>query len=160
MTADERESVWSRGGAWVFAQFPLGGVALLAALFGPKLPESVLGIARALGVALLGVGGLLFVAGVTRLGRNLTPFPKPLPDGQLVQTGAYGLVRHPLYGGGLIAMLGWALFNGRWAGLVAAVLLGVFFDQKASREEHWLSERYSVYPEYRRRVRNLIPWLY
>ncbi|MGE3270224.1 MAG: isoprenylcysteine carboxylmethyltransferase family protein [Chloroflexota bacterium] len=160
MSPDERETIWTRGGAWVIAQFPLGGLAFLAAWIGPKLPEWTQGAARIIGAVLLAGGGLLFVAGVARLGRNLTPFPKPRADGELVQTGVYAVVRHPLYGGGVIAMLGWALLNGRWAGLVAAILLGIFFDAKATREEHWLAARYPAYPAYRKRVRKLIPLIW
>ena len=35
-------------------------------------------------------------------------------------------------------MVGWALFNGAWLGLLAAAGLAVFFDAKAGLEERWL----------------------
>lgn len=157
--AAHAETIWSRGGAWVFAQFPLSGAALLAAMVGPKLPERIRGGARWLGAGLLGAGSLLAVAGLGGLGRQLTPLPKPSPSATLVQSGAYSMVRHPVYGGLIVAVLGWSLLHGRWAGLLASMLLAAFFDQKASREERWLSAQFSEYPAYRRRVRKLIPWL-
>ena len=154
------DTIWSRGGAWVFAQFPLTALALLAARLGPTLPAVILGPLRWIGLGLFVAGSALLVAGVVRLGPNLTPFPKPRSDAELVDTGAYGLARHPIYGGGVIAIVGWALLNGGWLGLLAAALLSWFFDAKAAREERWLSAKFPEYDAYRRRVRKLIPLLY
>jgi protein-S-isoprenylcysteine O-methyltransferase Ste14 len=103
---------------------------------------------------------MLFLAGLGGLGRQLTPFPKPNRGATLVQSGAYGIARHPIYGGAILAVLGWSLLNGRWAGLVASALLAAFFDRKASREEQWLVGQFAEYPAYRKRVRKLIPWFY
>ena len=161
---DERSprggDIWARGGAWVLAQFPLTALALCAARLGPKIPVVVLGPARWLGLGLFVSGGLLSLAGIVGLGSGLTPFPRPSPDARLVQSGAYGLARHPIYGGGIIAMIGWALLNGAWLGLAAAAGLAIFFNAKAAVEERWMSERFSEYAAYRRRVRKLIPFVY
>lgn len=154
------DGIWSRGGGWVFAQFPLTALALLAARIGPTLPTFMLGPARWVGLGLFVLGGALLVAGAVRLGPNLTPFPKPLAGAKLVETGAYGLARHPIYGGGVLAVVGWALLHGGWLGLLAAALLAVFYDAKASREEQWLRARFPEYAAYRQRVRKLIPFLY
>ena len=158
--AAQSDTVWSRGGAWVIAQFPLGGAAALAAMFGPPLPDAVVTPARWLGAAALGAGGLLALAGLGALGRQLTPFPKPSPDATLVQSGAYGLARHPVYGGLILALLGWSLLHARWSGLAASAVIAVFFDRKAASEERWLAAQFSEYAAYRQRVRKLIPWLY
>jgi protein-S-isoprenylcysteine O-methyltransferase Ste14 len=154
------DDIWSRGGAWVLAQFPLTALALLAAGIGPRLPQIVAGPARWLGAGLLVSGAALFVAGALAMGSKLTPFPKPNEDTALIRSGAFGLARHPIYGGGVIAVIGWALFNGTWLGLVAAGLLAVFFDAKSRLEERWLSARFPEYGGYRRRVRRLIPFVY
>ncbi len=37
------------------------------------------------------------------------PYPRPVPGGRLIENGPFGLVRHPMYGGGVIAALGWGL---------------------------------------------------
>lgn len=157
---DTGETIWSRGGGWVFAQFPLTVAALAAARIGPVFPQAVVVPLRWAGLGLFLVGGLLFVAGILRLGPNLTPFPKPRSDASLVDSGAYGLARHPIYGGGVIATFGWALLNGSWPGLLAALALACFFDAKANREERWLGARFPEYERYRRRVRKLIPFVY
>ena len=81
-------------------------------------------------------------------------------QGELIQSGLYGLVRHPMYGGVILSALGWALFRASLPALVLAVILAVFFDRKAHYEEKRLAAAYPEYPDYRRRVRKLIPFIY
>ena len=80
--------------------------------------------------------------------------------GRLVEDGVFGLVRHPMYGGLVIAALGWGLVMASPTALAGALVLGVFFDLKSRREEAWLAEQFAGYAAYRRRTRRLIPWLY
>lgn len=154
------DDLWARGGAWVLAQFPLTALALFAARLGPTIPSAFLGPARWVGLGLFLTGALLFLAGIFKLGSGLTPFPKPLQRTDLVQSGPYGLARHPIYGGGVIAIVGWALLNGGWLGLLAAAAMACFFDAKAGVEERWMLTRFPEYAAYRRRVRKLIPFVY
>lgn len=157
---------WWRGrrGEW----YVVGQVVLIALVFaGPRRwsgwPPSPLPFPATrlwFGLLLILLGGALFVAGVLRLGSNLTPLPYPRDDGMLVREGAYGLVRHPLYGGGLIAALGWAAVTGSVPVLVYAAALFVLLDVKARREEEWLAGKYPAYRQYRRSVRKLIPFVY
>ncbi len=77
-----------------------------------------------------------------------------------METGAYRLARHPIYGGLIIAAAGWGLLMASpVALLLAAVLLG-FFDLKSRREELWLADGYPGYAAYRARTRRLLPGLY
>ncbi len=108
----------------------------------------------------MAAGGILLAAGIMRLGRGLTPLPCPNDGAELVQSGPFALVRHPMYGGGLVLALGWALVVQGWLTLGYAALLFAFLDIKSRREEQWLCERYPGYPAYQRRVRKLIPFLY
>lgn len=114
----------------------------------------------ALGAALGLVGGGLSLWGVLSLGRNLTAVPAPKDDAELVETGAYQLVRHPIYSGIILGAFGWALLvNGELTLLYAFILL-LFFDIKSRREERWLQAKYDGYSAYQTRVRKLIPFLY
>jgi protein-S-isoprenylcysteine O-methyltransferase Ste14 len=111
--------------------------------------------------AVLGLGAsVLIVKGLLDLGRNLTPLPYPRDDGQLVQSGAYGIVRHPLYSGLILAALSWVVFQLSLSHLIAAAILFAFFDAKARREEAWLTEKYPEYSDYQQRVKKLIPGVY
>ncbi|MEG4484057.1 isoprenylcysteine carboxylmethyltransferase family protein [Microcoleus sp. D2_18a_B4] len=111
--------------------------------------------------SILGLTGLIFIIkGLIDLGKNLTPLPYPREDGELVQTGIYGIVRHPLYSGLILAALGWTLFQMSISHLIASALLIILFEIKANREETWLTKKYPAYSEYRQRVKKLIPGIY
>lgn len=151
-----------RGEGWVVAQ-----MILLAAIgVAPQIDPlgrwgGVVGqMSRPLGGVVAFGGAALAALSVLQLGSNLTPFPRPVAGGQLVRTGAYALVRHPIYTGLILLAIGWSLLRGSSLALVLALGLIVFFDQKARREEQWLVDVYPEYKEYRAKVRKLIPWLY
>ena len=112
------------------------------------------------GVVLLLGGGILLSAGIVRLGANLTAVPYPKEQATLVETGPYAVVRHPMYSGGIILAFGWGLLVHGWLTVGYAIILLVFFDVKSRREEQWLSEKFSEYAMYQKRVRKLIPLLY
>ncbi len=119
-------------------------------------------------VAALVVGGVLFALGLgllawagLRLGSSLTPFPAPRTDQTVKTAGPYALVRHPMYGGGILIALGWSIIFATVIGLVLSAFLAVFLDLKACREEAWLSERLDGYTAYRARTpHKLLPFIY
>jgi protein-S-isoprenylcysteine O-methyltransferase Ste14 len=153
----------ARGATWVIVQIILLGLILLL----PTQIDGLPTVPASLSMIALVVGGVIALAGLTivilsalTLGPNLTIFPAPRPEGRLIQTGLYSLVRHPIYCGVILVALGWSVAR---AGLLSLVMTGalvVFFDRKAAREEQWLVDKFPEYQEYRRRVRKLIPWLY
>ncbi|TAG72466.1 MAG: isoprenylcysteine carboxylmethyltransferase family protein [Oscillatoriales cyanobacterium] len=111
--------------------------------------------------SILSLIGLTFIIkGLIDLGKNLTPLPYPREDGELVQTGIYEIVRHPLYSGGIFAAFAWTIFQFSLSHLIATAILVIFFDIKSRREETWLSDKYPDYSEYRQRVKKLIPGIY
>jgi len=112
------------------------------------------------GKGLLLAGGILSSAGFYSLGTNLTVLPRPRENARLVETGAYRLVRHPIYGGLFFAALGWGLSVHSCLTIAYALLLCVFLDIKARREERWLRERFPEYAAYQKRVARLIPFIY
>jgi len=154
---------WWRGarGEWyVAAQAVLMALVFLGPRQGPAWPVPPRLFAWALGLPLCAAGLALFSAGLVRLGSSLTPLPHPKPGARLVESGPYRLVRHPIYGGGILLALGWACLVQGWLTLLYALALACFLDVKSRREERWLAEAYPGYGDYRRRVRKLIPFLY
>jgi protein-S-isoprenylcysteine O-methyltransferase Ste14 len=147
-----------RGGLWVAGQSGLlCAVAILAVVFhGDGMNLSIMAGGAVFFVIALGCG----LAGTVALGRNLTPFPKPSTQTQLVQGGIYGLMRHPLYNAVFCASAGWALVWQSWPALLATLALALFFDAKARREERWLNQQFPEYASYEQRVRRFIPWIY
>ena len=103
---------------------------------------------------------LAFIAGVLALGRNLTPFPRPSPKTKLVQRGIYSVLRHPLYTSVVCGAVGCSLLRQSLPGLAVSLVLALFFDAKARREERWLREKFPDYDQYAVKVKRLIPWLY
>jgi protein-S-isoprenylcysteine O-methyltransferase Ste14 len=103
--------------------------------------------------AIFGIGGFLAIR------KYLTPLPYPIENNQLIQTGVYGLVRHPIYTGLLFAGLGLMVFEISLAHLMLIVVGRIFFNHKASKEEEWLTQRHPEYADYARRVGRFFPRL-
>ena len=94
------------------------------------------------------------------MGRQITPFPKPAEEGSVKQSGAYRLVRHPMYGGVLLMALGWSLASSPLALAPWTVAAG-FLEAKRRREEAWLLEKHPEYEEYRASVRHsFVPYVW
>ncbi len=147
-----------RGEGWVLLQLILFLLIAAAPLMVKPYPSRPW--LRVLGAAVLLAGAGLAMLGLRALGPSVSVFPKPADNGQLVTTGLYGIVRHPIYAGLIIGAIGWALLTDTLLGLALAILLFLFFDVKSRREERWLRQKYPGYGAYQARVRKLIPWLY
>jgi protein-S-isoprenylcysteine O-methyltransferase Ste14 len=157
---------WWRGprGEWyVVVQFLLFGMLVL----GPKTVQGMgrwtgwaAGLSLGLGL-LLGLIGVVFMGlGLLYLGRNVTAVPHPKEDATFVDSGAYALVRHPIYSGIILAAFGYALVWASFLTLLYALILFLFFDLKTRREEKFLARKFSRYTAYQGRVAKLIPFLY
>jgi protein-S-isoprenylcysteine O-methyltransferase Ste14 len=94
----------------------------------------------ALGAGLMLLGALLVWVAAARLGRNLTPFPRPRPGGDLVTRGIYRHARHPIYGGVLLLGLGWSVLQASLLAAVATALLWWLLERKSRYEERDLTE--------------------
>ena len=149
-----------RGEGWVAIQLVLFGLLALAGTLGPAWGDPWLAIGRAVGAVHLAAGVVVAGLGLLGLRENLTAVPRPVEGGRLVAHGVYGLVRHPIYAGIILASVGWGLLTASPAALLVAAGIAVFFDLKSRREEAWLLEAYPDYAAYRRRVRKLLPFLY
>jgi protein-S-isoprenylcysteine O-methyltransferase Ste14 len=153
-------SLGPRGEGWVLIQGVL--LVLVAAAgwsLGPDWAAPLRLVGIAVGIALVVSGFVLVARGVADLGGAMTPLPRPRENAELVQTGAYALVRHPVYGGLILAAFGWALLRASFVAIALAAALAVFFRLKSAREERWLEERYPEYAGYRSRTRRFIPWI-
>lgn len=149
-----------RGEGWVALQVVLLAAMMAAGIKARRWPKRSRGV-RMAAACVSSLGGLyLFGDGVGRLGRQITPFPKPVEEGEVKRTGAYGLVRHPMYGGVLLLTLGWSLASSPLA-LAPWTAAVAFLDAKRRREEAWLAEKHPEYEEYRASVRHsLLPFVW
>jgi protein-S-isoprenylcysteine O-methyltransferase Ste14 len=84
----------------------------------------------------------------------------PTEDHRIVDTGPYGIVRHPVYAGLLLAVIATAIERGRIESVAAAVVLIAGVSLRAKLEERFLRRDLGddVYGSYRRRVPMLLPF--
>jgi protein-S-isoprenylcysteine O-methyltransferase Ste14 len=129
----------------IFAASSVASTALPAALSGCLLALA---------------GAALVFKSRAELGLAWSLVPKADQGTGLVTTGPYRFVRHPIYAGLILATFGWSLFRANLLGLALTAVLFIFFDLKSRHEERWLVEAHPAYPEYQRRVRKLVPFLY
>ncbi len=109
-----------RGEGWFLIQLVLFALIVAAARIG-TWPAPVW--LRLFGALILAAGGAFGTLGLLTLGRNLSPFPKPIEGGRLVTTGVYSIVRHPIYTGLILGTLGWSLLMSAPVGVVLVVAL-------------------------------------
>ena len=140
-----------RGAGWVWGQFALMAVILALGVLPPRWPEWV----RVLGVLILLAGVAVFVWARRTLGSSFTPYPRPRQEGVLVEDGPYRFVRHPVYGAGILVLLGYGLLTSVVA-TAAVPAIAVLWWLKSSVEERHLAARFPAYADYRRRVRRRI----
>jgi protein-S-isoprenylcysteine O-methyltransferase Ste14 len=112
------------------------------------------------------IGALLFACGIAlavwarlHLGRNWGMPMTQRAEPELVTSGPYRFVRHPIYSGLLTAMLGTAFVNNLLGLIVVAVLVAYFYYCGTVEERNLAVAFPAAYPEYRSRTKMLIPFL-
>ena len=162
MTADDSRlpDLGPRGEGWVAAQVLLIAAIGLAGLVDLRRARS----STPWGGSVSVVGGLGVVAGLVVVGlayaglrSSFSPFPRPVAHGDLVESGIYGRIRHPMYVGVVASSMGWGFVTGSGLALVLAIGLALLLDAKARREEAWLIACHCAYRAYRTRTRRFIP---
>lgn len=144
----------------VFIQFVLFAI-LAVALY--LLPPGQVLWARLLGIALLTLGIVLVMVSILTHQlinqRLVNVSPEPNASNQLVRTGIYAYIRHPIYAGVILTALGAALAHGHIITLLLAVIVGAFFTYKSTFEEKLLSQAYPQYADYRQQAGRFLPRL-
>ena len=112
-----------------------------------------------LGISLFALGLGFAIWARLAIGRNWgTPMSKK-DEPELVTSGPYQLVRHPIYSGILFAGVGTAVALS-WMWLIAMLLAGIYFIYSAIVEERYLTEQFpDTYPTYRRSTKMLVPFI-
>ncbi|GIL58870.1 hypothetical protein Vafri_13837 [Volvox africanus] len=142
-----------RGEQWFFAQL----VAIGMLVFPPLTLKGLVDFVATLALTT----GLVFIAtAIFNLGRSISPLPEPRKKHQLVVSGIYGYVRHPMYGGLLLAGFGLAVLTRNETRLAILALLWWVLENKVAVEEKALAARYPEYAEYKAKVKKLFPFLY
>jgi protein-S-isoprenylcysteine O-methyltransferase Ste14 len=114
-----------------------------------------------------GVGLALFAVGLgfaiwarVHIGRNWGTPMSQKEEPELVTSGPYRLVRHPIYSGILVAGVGSSVALS-WLWLIATALAGTYFVYSATVEEHYLAGQFpGTYPAYKRSSKMLVPFIF
>jgi len=150
---------------WVGSQFLLFGAIVIAGPLDARRQrqsrDCVFVLAAVAGILLIAGGGAIARRAKRDLAGNFSMSPSPLDDGDLVDRGVYGVVRHPMYLSVLLFASGYSIAWRSRLAVIGTLGAGVFLMLKIRHEERRLMERYPGYRAYARRVRSrLIPRLF
>jgi protein-S-isoprenylcysteine O-methyltransferase Ste14 len=163
-----RQSPWLRGlwarlavilGVLLFMLIRHHALAARITWIGRPLPLHAGVAAQWLGVGLCVIGFAFAFWARAHIGRNWG-MPMSLRQGHaLVTSGPYAYVRHPIYTGLMIAMIGSALTLGAISLAIFALCFAYFVVSARTEEKMMLAQFPDAYPAYRRRTRMLIPFI-
>lgn len=113
------------------------------------------------GVLVTCVGVAIAIWARTILGGNWSSMVTVKQDHTLIRTGPYAVVRHPIYSGLILAILGTALAIGQWRALAAVGVMFVMFLAKSRIEERFMIGEFGrEYEDYRRGTNAIIPFVF
>jgi protein-S-isoprenylcysteine O-methyltransferase Ste14 len=145
--------VWA--GWWLLFAHGFGRGPLSMRVLEPSMATAYVG----LGVT---VAGLAFaVLARFYIGKNWSALIQVKEGHELIQTGPYGLVRHPIYSGLMLATLGTAIAYGELSGFIGFILVVAAWGYKSRLEEAAMAEQFGAqYEKYRSQVKGLIPFIW
>ena len=141
--------------------------AIIAAFLLPYLPIFRFVNFAPVNPVLSSIGLILNVAGMAflvwarqRLGRNWSQTVSAKEEPELVTSGPYRFIRHPMYTGGFIACLGSAIVAGG-AFIFLLVFLGTIFLWRVGAEDKLMEQQFpNEYPDYKKRTKAVIPFVW
>jgi protein-S-isoprenylcysteine O-methyltransferase Ste14 len=146
------ERVLLTGGAILLFLHP----AAFGVLLRPSLPAAHWLRWTGVVLTLLGLGVAVWAR--FRLGRLWSGVAAIKVEHSLIRTGPYAVVRHPIYSGMLLALLGSAIARGTLGALVGLVLLGIGLALRVRHEESLLVAHFGdAYRRYRQEVPAVVP---
>jgi protein-S-isoprenylcysteine O-methyltransferase Ste14 len=156
-----------RSGTWPLSIAGIAAILVIAAATGSRSParpavfwHASAGIAAA-GAAITAAGLAVALWARVTLGRNWSGVIVLKDRHELIDRGPYAFVRHPIYTGVLLMVLGSAVFLGTSGGATVFAVVFAGLIVKARSEERWLTRHFpDTYPRYRARVRGrLVPFV-
>jgi protein-S-isoprenylcysteine O-methyltransferase Ste14 len=115
---------------------------------------------RLIGILLYLLGLTIAVVGRVQLGNNWANLEdyQVLPDQSLVQRGIYGYIRHPIYLGDILLILGLELALNSWL-VIGVIPLIIIVLRQTQEEENILQDAFPEYNNYRKQTKMFIPFI-
>jgi protein-S-isoprenylcysteine O-methyltransferase Ste14 len=128
---------------------------------GPAGPAPHSELAAVVSVVLTMIGLAVAIAARRRLAGNWSSGVVLKENHELITSGLYAYVRHPIYSGVLLMALGTALMTGMVSAIVFFLAVAAYIAYKASQEEQLLTKHFpDEYRAYKSRVKALIPYVW
>jgi len=106
-----------------------------------------------LGILIIIIAFLIMLISIKDLGRNLSPFPRPIHNSNLVTTGIYRFTRHPMYYSLIFISIGVFITKLSIYYLFLLISLGLIIKSKIALEEHYLKNKFKNYLLYKNEVK-------
>ena len=106
-----------------------------------------------LGILIIIIASIFILIAIKDLGRNLSPFPKPKANSNLVTTGIYRFMRHPMYYSLIIISFGVFLTKLSIYHLFLTITLALLIKFKIILEEQYLKNKFKNYFLYKNVVK-------
>lgn len=121
--------------------------------------QSLLGAINFVGFCMIWAGLVLRIYAITMLSRYFSNPVKIQSDHRLIDTGIYGVIRHPSYTGAIMTIVGTVLWLGATATLpFSVVLIGLAYYHRISQEENLLTQHFGdQYKAYCQKTGSLLP---
>lgn len=113
-----------------------------------------------IGLSISIIGAIIACWSRYKLGRNWSLSVQRKENHELIQSGIYKIVRHPIYTGLLLLFIGNTLIVGDYRGILAVLIVSISFWIKLNKEEKLLIETFgNQYKEYKNKTKALIPFI-
>ena len=105
------------------------------------------------GFLIIIIAFIILLVAIKDLGRNLSPFPRPIKNSNLVTTGIYRFTRHPMYYSLVFISFGVFIINLSIYYLLLSISLGLIIKFKIALEEQYLNNKFKNYLLYKNEVK-------
>jgi len=106
-----------------------------------------------LGILIIIIAFVIMLISIKDLGRNLSPFPRPINNSDLVTTGIYRFMRHPMYYSLIFISIGVFIINLSIYYLFLTISLALIIKLKIILEEKYLMNKFKNYLLYKNEVK-------
>ncbi len=106
-----------------------------------------------IGILIIIMAFIIMLVAIKELGRNLSPFPRPINNSKLVTTGIYRLTRHPMYYSLIFISFGVFISELSTYYLFLSISLGLIIKFKIALEEQYLKNKFKNYLLYKNEVK-------